>query len=66
MNRIETIGDAFVGVTNLVKNQEDDHAKRIAEFAIDTLKTAATSPMTPPWVPFKSELAYTLDPLSHE
>jgi len=45
MNRIETIGDAFVGVTNLVKNQEDDHAKRIAEFAIGTLKAAAETPI---------------------
>jgi len=43
--KIETIGDAFVGVTNLVKNQEDDHAKRIAEFAIGTLKAAAETPV---------------------
>jgi len=39
--KIETIGDAFVGVTNLVKKQEDDHAKRIAEFAMCTVKAAA-------------------------
>lgn len=44
-NRIETIGDAFVGVTNLVKNQEDDHAKRIANFALGTLKAAAETPI---------------------
>lgn len=39
--KIETIGDAYVGVCNLVNPQEDDHAKRIAEFAIDTVKAAA-------------------------
>lgn len=38
-NRIETIGDAFIGVTNLVKDQ-DDHTKRIAEFAIDCIEAA--------------------------
>jgi len=31
--KIETIGDAFVGVCNLVKKQPTDHAKRVAEFA---------------------------------
>lgn len=37
--KIETIGDAFIGVTNLVKDQ-DDHVKRIAEFAIDCIEAA--------------------------
>ena len=32
-------------MTNLVKNQEDDHAKRIAEFALATLKAAAETPI---------------------
>lgn len=45
--KIETIGDAYVGVCNLVKNQEADHAKRIAEFAIDTLKAAADTLILP-------------------
>ena len=31
--------DAFIGVTNLVKDQ-DDHVKRIAEFAIDCIEAA--------------------------
>lgn len=34
-------GDAYVAVTNLVKPQENDHAKRIAEFAIDAMQAAA-------------------------
>lgn len=43
--KIETIGDAYVGVTNLVKRQDEDHAKRIAEFAIDTVRAAAETPV---------------------
>eukprot|EP00980_Cylindrotheca_fusiformis_P023345 scaffold10399_cov113-Cylindrotheca_fusiformis.AAC.5 len=38
--KVETIGDAYMAVTNLVKNQEKDHAKRIAEFAIDAIREA--------------------------
>lgn len=38
--KVETIGDAYMAVTNLVKNQSRDHAKRIAEFAIDAIKAA--------------------------
>ena len=38
--KVETIGDAYMAVTNLVKDQEQDHAKRIAEFAIDAIKAA--------------------------
>ena len=45
--KIETIGDAYVGVCNLVKNQEGDHAKRIAEFAIDTVKAAGETFILP-------------------
>ena len=43
--KIETIGDAYVCVCNLIKNQDADHARRIAEFAIDTLKAAAETPI---------------------
>lgn len=32
--KVETIGDAYMAVSNLVKDQ-DDHTKRIASFAID-------------------------------
>jgi class 3 adenylate cyclase len=38
--KVETIGDAYMAVTNLVKDQPDDHAKRIAEFAIDAIVAA--------------------------
>jgi len=38
--KVETIGDAYMAVTNLVKEQDGDHAKRIAMFAIDALMAA--------------------------
>eukprot|EP00980_Cylindrotheca_fusiformis_P007596 scaffold1582_cov93-Cylindrotheca_fusiformis.AAC.5 len=38
--KVETIGDSYMAVTNLVKDQEKDHAKRIAEFAIDAIRDA--------------------------
>lgn len=37
--QVETIGDAYMAVTNLVKDQPD-HAKRIAEFAIEAVEHA--------------------------
>ncbi|KAL7539363.1 hypothetical protein ACHAXR_010327, partial [Thalassiosira sp. AJA248-18] len=45
--KIETIGDAYVGVCNLVEKQDADHAKRIAEFAIDTVAAAAETLILP-------------------
>jgi len=38
--KVETVGDAYMAVTNLVKDQHEDHAKRIAEFAIDAIEVA--------------------------
>jgi class 3 adenylate cyclase len=38
--KVETIGDAYMGVTNLTGAQENDHVKRIAEFAIDVIEAA--------------------------
>ncbi|CAJ1941384.1 unnamed protein product [Cylindrotheca closterium] len=38
--KVETIGDAWMGVTNLEGNQEGSHAKRVAEFAIDAVEAA--------------------------
>ncbi|CAB9505497.1 activated protein kinase catalytic subunit alpha-1 [Seminavis robusta] len=38
--KVETIGDAYMAVTNLVKEQDDDHARRIALFAIDAIAAA--------------------------
>ena len=37
--KVETIGDAYMAVTNLVKEQPD-HTKRIADFAIEAVKIA--------------------------
>lgn len=37
--KVETIGDAYMAVTNLVKDQPD-HAKRVAEFSVDALEAA--------------------------
>lgn len=38
--KVETIGDSYMAVTNLVKDQPFDHCKRIAFFAIDALEAA--------------------------
>ena len=40
--KIETIGDAYLCATNLVKNQDSDHTKRIAEFAVNAVKVVWT------------------------
>ena len=45
--KVETIGDAYMAVTNLVKDQQVDHAKRIAEFAIDAIQAANSTPIDP-------------------
>lgn len=33
-------GDSYMAVTNLVKNQPNDHCKRIADFAVDAVAAA--------------------------
>lgn len=38
--KIETIGDAFVAATNLVKDQSHDHCKRVAQFALKAIEAA--------------------------
>ncbi|KAL3934155.1 MAG: hypothetical protein SGBAC_010067 [Bacillariaceae sp.] len=38
--KVETIGDAYMAVTNLVKDQPRDHAKRIAQFAVEAIQSA--------------------------
>jgi hypothetical protein len=40
--KVETIGDAYMGVTNLDGSQFDNHVKCIAEFAIDIVEAAST------------------------
>lgn len=44
--KIETIGDAYMCVTNLMKPQPD-HAKRIALFSIDAIEAAKNTPIDP-------------------
>jgi len=38
--KVETIGDAYMAVTNLTKDQPNDHVKRIAEFSVNALQAA--------------------------
>jgi len=45
--KVETIGDAYMAVTNLVHDQESDHALRIAHFAIHAVEAAASTPIDP-------------------
>jgi len=39
--KVETIGDAWMGCTNCVKKQDNDHAKRIAEFSLESMQAAS-------------------------
>lgn len=41
--KVETVGDAYMAVTNLVKPQDEDHVARIAAFARDAVKAANTT-----------------------
>ena len=45
--KVETIGDAYMAVTNLVKDQSSDHTKRIAEFAIAAIAAANETLINP-------------------
>lgn len=38
--KMETIGDAWMGVTNIGDKQKDDHVKRMAEFSLDAIQAA--------------------------
>eukprot|EP00418_Pyrodinium_bahamense_P089806 CAMPEP_0179040458 /NCGR_PEP_ID=MMETSP0796-20121207/15658_1 /TAXON_ID=73915 /ORGANISM="Pyrodinium bahamense, Strain pbaha01" /LENGTH=385 /DNA_ID=CAMNT_0020736805 /DNA_START=96 /DNA_END=1253 /DNA_ORIENTATION=+ len=38
--KVETIGDAYMGVTNLISDQSTDHAKRVAHFAWQAVRVA--------------------------
>eukprot|EP00045_Choanoeca_perplexa_P014587 m.173036 g.173036 ORF g.173036 m.173036 type:complete len:549 (-) comp16727_c0_seq7:47-1693(-) len=44
--KVETIGDAFMCVSNLHKEQPDDHVKRIALFAMDAVRAANETPIS--------------------
>jgi len=39
--KVDTIGDAYMAVSNLAEDQADDHALRIAKFALDIKEVAA-------------------------
>eukprot|EP00934_Nitzschia_sp_Nitz4_P006661 Nitzschia sp. Nitz4//scaffold85_size83877//9444//12857//NITZ4_005217-RA/size83877-processed-gene-0.133-mRNA-1//-1//CDS//3329559101//6651//frame0 len=41
--KVETIGDAYMACTNLVKDQTVDHAKRVAMFAIEAVEAASAT-----------------------
>jgi len=45
--KVETIGDAYMAVTNLEENQARDHAIRIASFATDAIEAAAATLIDP-------------------
>jgi class 3 adenylate cyclase len=45
--KVETIGDAYMAVTNLVEDQPDDHALRIAHFAISAIEAANSTLIDP-------------------
>ena len=41
---METIGDAYMAVANLIEDQPD-HAKRVAEFALEAVQEASKIPV---------------------
>eukprot|EP00977_Amphora_coffeiformis_P006203 scaffold1336_cov174-Amphora_coffeaeformis.AAC.5 len=40
--KVETVGDAYMGVTNLENDQDDTHVKNAAEFAMAMVREAST------------------------
>jgi hypothetical protein len=40
---IQTVGDSYVGITNLVEDQNDDHAARMARFALDAIEVCVNA-----------------------
>ena len=39
--KIETVGDAYMCASNLEGDQDDDHVKRVAQFAMDAIQVAS-------------------------
>ncbi|CAB9496779.1 Receptor-type guanylate cyclase gcy [Seminavis robusta] len=39
--KVETIGDAFMAVSNLIEDQSWDHVKRVAEFSLEAIEAAS-------------------------
>mmetsp|Transcript_12669 Transcript_12669/g.24641 ORF Transcript_12669/g.24641 Transcript_12669/m.24641 type:complete len:234 (+) Transcript_12669:31-732(+) len=42
--KLETIGDCYIAVSNLVERQDRDHAVRVAQFALGVLAACADTP----------------------
>ncbi|KAL3909213.1 MAG: hypothetical protein SGARI_002712 [Bacillariaceae sp.] len=40
VHKVETVGDCWMGATNLVQDQKTDHVKRVADFALDAVAAA--------------------------
>jgi len=45
--KVETVGDAYMGVTNLENDQDDTHVKNAAEFAMAMVQEASTTLIDP-------------------
>jgi class 3 adenylate cyclase len=43
VQKVNTVGDAYIAATNLLEDQPDDHAARLARFACDMLAAARTT-----------------------
>ena len=43
VQKVDTVGDAYIAATNLLEDQPDDHAARLARFACDMLAAARTT-----------------------
>lgn len=43
VKKIETIGDAYMATSNLTEDQDKDHVKRIAEFALAAIEAASST-----------------------
>ena len=47
VQKVDIIGDAYVAATNLLVDQPDDHAQRLARFAADMLEAARATRVDP-------------------
>ena len=45
VQKVDTVGDAYIAATNLLEDQPDDHAARLARFACDMLAAARATPI---------------------
>jgi class 3 adenylate cyclase len=45
VQKVDVVGDAYVAATNFTEDQPEDHAARLARFAIDAVAAAQTVPV---------------------